>query len=222
MRRLFALPCAVAVVTALATLSPVEVEASTVLYADLPELSRHADAVIRGTVVKQQSRWSGDGMRIFTDVEIRVEERIAGQTPEVVIVRQPGGIVGDIGQRVAGLASFEPGEEVVVFLEARPRAVYLVAGMSQGKYRVERSRDGKKVMAVPERGSEARLIDPKTRQERAARTEPVELDELRRQVRRAAAEKAQREVAPPQNPDQGPDQGPATTPPGTGRRRGVQ
>ncbi|MCA3013590.1 MAG: hypothetical protein INH41_14500, partial [Myxococcaceae bacterium] len=34
-----------------------------------------------------------------------------------VLVKQPGGVIGDVGQRVSGVATFAPGEEVVLFLE---------------------------------------------------------------------------------------------------------
>lgn len=156
--------------------------ATTMLAADVPSLTRSSDAVVRGTVTSVQSRWTGDRMRIVTDVQIEVEESLKGTPPRQVTVVQPGGVVGDIGQRVSGLASFQPGEEVVVFLEKRPGATYRVAGMAQGKFRVERSTDRRAAYAVPESVGDAVLLDPETRQPVEPVTRPVKLEELRRQV----------------------------------------
>ncbi|MHB8873799.1 MAG: hypothetical protein ACYC8T_08955, partial [Myxococcaceae bacterium] len=124
--------------------------ATTLLAMDVPALARGADAIVRGSVVGVTSRWTGDHQRIVTEVQIEVADRLKGTAPQIVTVVQPGGVVGDIGQRVSGLASFAEGEEVVVFLERRAGGTFLVEGMAQGKFRVERSSDGKAAYAVPE------------------------------------------------------------------------
>jgi hypothetical protein len=103
----------------------------------------------------------------------------------VVRITQPGGEVGDIGQRVSGLASFTPNEEVVVFLQRRPGEGYWVEGMAQGKFRVERSTDGTRAYAVPAPLGDAVVVDPATRQQVQAETRVLELEELRRNVRAA-------------------------------------
>ena len=134
------------------------------LRVDLPELAQTADAVVHGTVRRVESRWSGDGRRIVTDVEIQVTETLKGQPGSTVLVTQPGGRVGDIGQVVNGLASFTAGEEVVVFLERRGAAApSACTGMAQGKYQVQRSADGSRALAVPEATGDALLLDPDTR-----------------------------------------------------------
>ena len=55
-------------------------------------------------------------------------------------------------QVVSGLARFSEGEEVVLFLERQGSSRFQVTGLSQGKFRVERSTDGRDAFAVPERG----------------------------------------------------------------------
>jgi hypothetical protein len=164
--------------------------ATTQLKVELPELARGADAVVHGVVRRVESRWSGDKMRIVTDVEIQVTESLKGQPGGTVLVTQPGGKVGDIGQVVHGLASFAQGEEVVVFLEKRGAKAFRVASMAQGKYQVQRAADGKSVMAVPE-DSEALLLDPVTRKPTASSARPVTLEELKAAIRAAVQEKAQ-------------------------------
>lgn len=163
--------------------------ATTMLRADLPELALSSDAIVHGTVRRVESRWSGDGRRIVTDVEIQVTEALKGQAGSTVLVTQPGGRVGDIGQRVSGLAAFTPGEEVVVFLERRGTRAFRVSGMAQGKYQVRRSEGGKSAMAVPEPTGDVLLLDPDTRQPTSSSRNALSLPELKAAIRAALEEK---------------------------------
>lgn len=161
--------------------------ATTMVRQDVPVLSREADAVVRGTVARMESRWSGDRRVIFTEIRIDVAETLKGEAPRTAIVRQRGGVVGDIGQRVDGLASFREGEEVVLFLDRKPDGSFIVEGMAQGKFRVERSSDGRAAFAVPER-IEAEVVDPATGAAVEVPTTPMTLDELRLAIRQALQE----------------------------------
>ena len=123
----------------------------------LPELSQKADTIVHGTVRRMESRWSGDRRRIITDVEIEVTETLKGQAGSTVLLVQPGGRVGDIGQMVHGLPSFTPGEEVVVFLDRHGADAFRVTAMAQGKYQVRRAADSRSVLAVPENTGDLRV-----------------------------------------------------------------
>ncbi len=101
------------------------------------ELAREADAVVRGRVEARESRWSGDGMRITTRVTVRVGEVWRGSALQRVVVRVPGGVVGDVGQKVDAAPEFSDGEEVVVFLARHPSGDFEVRGLALGKFRVE-------------------------------------------------------------------------------------
>ncbi|MFP2934099.1 hypothetical protein ACLESO_55040 [Pyxidicoccus sp. 3LG] len=168
----------------MALLGGLPAAATTQLAVDLPGLAKGSDAVVHGVVRRVESRWSGDKMRIVTDVEIQVTESLKGQPGNTVLVTQPGGRVGDVGQVVHGLASFTPGEEVVVFLEKRGARAFRVHSMAQGKYQVKRDAEGKAAMAVPE-ASEALLLDPVTRKPGASAREPMTLEQLKAAVRAA-------------------------------------
>lgn len=163
--------------------------ATTMLRADLPELAQASDAIVHGTVRRVESRWSGDGRRIITDVEIQVTEALKGQAGGTVLVSQPGGRVGDIGQRVSGLATFTPGEEVVVFLEQHGTRAFRVSGMVQGKYQVQRSEDGKSAMAVPEPTGDVLLLDRDSRQPTTSSQRSMSLPELKAAIRTALERK---------------------------------
>ncbi|MFP2911221.1 hypothetical protein ACLESD_40575 [Pyxidicoccus sp. 3LFB2] len=167
-----------------ALLGALPASATTQLAVDLSGLARGADAVVHGVVRRVESRWSGDKMRIITDVEIQVTESLKGQPGGTVLVTQPGGRVGDVGQVVHGLASFATGEEVVVFLEKRGARAFRVSSMAQGKYQVKRDAGGKAALAVPE-ASEALLLDPVTRKPSASALKPLTLEQLKAAVHAA-------------------------------------
>lgn len=179
------LPMALRALLSLVLMLGLSASATTMLRADLPELARTSDTIVHGTVRRVESRWSGDGHRIVTDVEIQVSETLKGQAGGTVLVTQPGGRVGDIGQMVSGLASFSSGEEVVLFLERRGAQTFRVAGMAQGKYKVQRSADGTQALAVPEPTGDVLLVDPDTRQATSSSARTLSLAELKASIRTA-------------------------------------
>jgi hypothetical protein len=165
--------------------------ATSMLVQDISALTRSSDAVVHGKVKKVESRWTGDRRQIVTDVTIDVAEFIKGKGDKTLVIHQPGGEVGEIGQKVSGLASFAPGEEVVVFLEKHGAERYLVTGMAQGKFRVERSSDNKAAFAIPDSNSgDAQLIDSVTGEPTTSSSKPMELDSLRAKVKSASKAKS--------------------------------
>jgi hypothetical protein len=167
--------------------------ATSLLYRDVPALTRDADAIVVGRVAKSESRWTADHRRIVTEVTVEVSESLKGAPGSTVLVRQPGGQIGDIGQRVDGMASFAKGEEVLVFLQRRPDNSFFLAGMAQGKYRVEREADGK-VLAHPESPGSARFIDPQTQSEIVVKPQTLELPTLKSEIRNALAKPQPRDL----------------------------
>jgi hypothetical protein len=170
--------------TMLALLGAASASATTLVRADVPALTQIADSVVRGTVARISTRWSGDHMRILTDVEIRVQEVMKGQALRSLIVVNPGGVIGDLGQRVAGTPEFSEGEEVILFLEQRGEN-FILSGMAQGKFKVERSSDGSAAFAVPTSTSEAVLLDPVTRQPVKGEHQPMALEAFKARVKDA-------------------------------------
>jgi hypothetical protein len=163
-------------------------QATTLLRADVPTLTDHADVIVQGRVLSRASHWTPDHRRIVTDVRIQVEEALKGEPARELTIRQPGGVVGGIGQRVSGLASFREGEEVLVFLE-RSGPVHRVAGMAQGKYSLERSASGA-IQAVPAPLGDAQVVDPASRAPLSLARSPVALKTLKAQIAQALKRKA--------------------------------
>jgi len=170
-----------------------DARASAVLDRPIEEMTARSALVVRGKVVKTEARWDASHRRIQTYTQVRVSESLKGQAPATVLVRQPGGHVGELEQLVAGAAEFAPGEDVVLFLERAPdeAGAHLVAGMSAGAVRLERANTGElravrrlsglELVKMRDRGpAEVRVVD---------RDDLGEADAFLRRVRAAAPKK---------------------------------
>lgn len=103
------------------------------------ELADEASLILIGDVTKRRSAWR-DG-RIVTTVSVRSTQTLKGVARSEVQVEVLGGIVDGIGQRVSGMAQFELGEQVALFL--RPAgAAHRVIGLAQGKLRITKDKQG--------------------------------------------------------------------------------
>src|SRR5262245_46960326 len=108
------------------------------------QLARFSDAIVVGRVASVSSGWDGTADTIYTYVSVDVSEVIKGglRTGRLTI-KQLGGAAGPIGLEVFDQASFALGEEVLLFLERRPRDRTLyTAALAQGKWSVRRRVDG--------------------------------------------------------------------------------
>ena len=120
-------------------------------------LARSSAAAVQGRVVATSAHWDADADTIYTFVTIDVAASwgLDGQ-PARVVVKQLGGIVGGTAFVVGGQAQFTVGEDVLVFLDVRPRDHTLsVSGLEQGKWIL----DGAATSAVREtRGSDPAAV----------------------------------------------------------------
>jgi hypothetical protein len=107
---------------------------TTFVETTVEEAARASEAVVRGRVLTTESRVTVEG-RIVTDVEISVADAWKGAPGATVQVVVPGGQAGALALKVDAAPTFEPGEEVVVFLVRRGNA-WRVSGHALGKYRV--------------------------------------------------------------------------------------
>src|SRR5688500_11494304 len=90
------------------------------------ELAQTSRLIVQGEVRSMGSQW--DGEEIFTYIEVGVgrvlKGRIAGKT---IVVKQPGGSVGEITAWVHGAPQFQIGERVLLFLDTWPDGALRVA-----------------------------------------------------------------------------------------------
>lgn len=118
------------------------VASATVIVAmDLPALVSQSSHVVHGTVTQGQAQWAPDGRHIQTRWQVQVLDTAKGAPVGALDVITPGGVVGDIGQRVAGAPALAVQQEVLLFL-APGHGAFEVVGMAQGVWPVERAPDG--------------------------------------------------------------------------------
>jgi len=101
---------------------------------DLIELSDSSTIVVTGRVASLTVR--AEGGSIYTYAAIAVADVLKGQlTDETVVVKELGGTLPTLGLYISEQATFQLGEEVLLFLAARPRdgTLYTV-GLSRGKW----------------------------------------------------------------------------------------
>ena len=119
----------------------------------LEELTTDADSIIVGTVVERTSGWNDEHTRIYTSVVVSVEESLKGEvSQDSITITVPGGEVGEIGQWVSHVPSFDRGERAVLFLKKLskakrpkaqlPEAQFEVYGGFRGKLAVKQGKVG--------------------------------------------------------------------------------
>jgi hypothetical protein len=116
--------------------------ATTIVPADLGELSRDAVAIARGRVADVRSQWTDDRGTVETIVTLEVESYLKGALGATLRFRVPGGELGRLRTVVVGAPQFVADERVVVFLGARGPMVPYIVGFNQGIFRVIRSGNG--------------------------------------------------------------------------------
>ncbi len=119
------------VVTAL--LAAGQARATTVHPFSLDELTYVADRIVVGQVLTTEANFTRDGSAIVTTVEVQVDEVLKGPAvAEPLAIRVLGGEAAGLVLRVEGTPRFDPGEQVLLFLEEGSHGLE-VLGWAQGK-----------------------------------------------------------------------------------------
>jgi hypothetical protein len=184
------------IVVLILTLCPAISSATIMRALSLEQMTKDADSIVYGEVVKQVADWNAEKTRIYTMTTVRVTEEWKGEakTDSLIVIRQIGGSVGALTQSVAGNAQLSTGETVIVFLERSPReAVHFIIGMTQGKFGVKTVGTSRLVqpgpmsgvkLLTPQPGQESLTVD---HQQTPAAAQGTHLVEFRAKVRRALA-----------------------------------
>ena len=171
--------------------------ATIVVPADFAELTAEAGAIAHGRIVRVEAR-QGEGLRVERLVTLQVLEYFKGGWGNVVQFRMPGGTLGRYQTVTIGAPDFFEGDEVVLFLGARPDddrdrpSRPYVLGMHQGVYRVIADQATGRRMVTPPlvlgagvEGASSSTTTP-TRRGDVNRT-PVELREFQGRIAAALA-----------------------------------
>ena len=90
----------------------------------ITKLSKGADLIFTGKVVKQNSTWNEDKTRIFTNVTITVDNYLKGYEGNTIIITHPGGEIGDVGELYTHVPTFTDKEEVLLFVKKDSQSKY--------------------------------------------------------------------------------------------------
>lgn len=159
--------------------------ATTVIPMSVEQLTRASTHVVEATAIDSTAQWNPDHTLIFTYTRFNVSQSLKGQLPQTIVVRQLGGTVDGITQRVSGVRHWLPGQQAVLFLKPSSTGdrAMVVTGLMQGNFLVKRSANGETSVT---NGM------PEVREHRAASGEVagsggsvMRLDELEARIRKA-------------------------------------
>jgi hypothetical protein len=118
-------------------------QATQIIYRSPQQMGEESALVVLGRVTGIQSFWNDTNTKIFTETRVAIDQSYKGGAGGTVSVIQLGGVVGHVQMKVEGAIAWSPGEEVLLFLEPLSGDKYMVYGLSQGKYEIERDDRGR-------------------------------------------------------------------------------
>jgi len=120
----------------------VPAQATVMTEVSLDDMTRGADAIVRGTITRTGVRMQMEdgGLEPYTVSELRVSQWLSGGNAEHVVIRERGGEWHGGGHWIDGTPRYRAGEEVIVFLRRDPEDArsYRTYAMAQGKFVVLR------------------------------------------------------------------------------------
>jgi len=142
-----------AIVAALALTSLVTwtatASATVMKYVDLARLVEISDVVVQGRIVNQQTYLDEEYGHVVTDTTVEVDQTFLGRSTKTVTFQQWGGAYDGKIAAIPGDASFEPYEEVILFLargkKGNDRGKLFLSALGQSKYTVTGSGDHARV-----------------------------------------------------------------------------
>lgn len=111
-------------------------DAAVALKLDLDQLTDNSVLVVRGKLESKDSRWDAGRAGIWTHHTVKVAETMKGTQADSREFVTRGGVVGEVGQHVAGAGTFTVGAEYVFFLWQDDSDRYQLVGMVQGAFAV--------------------------------------------------------------------------------------
>ena len=115
--------------------------ATTIAHMTEAQLIEHSSLIVRGRVLRKQSKWNPQRTAIITQVQFQVHQEVLGRpTPSVVVIGHYGGQVGNERMGLPNGPNFTVGEEIVVFLHTSKHlpGEYLLTGWTQGIWNISR------------------------------------------------------------------------------------
>ena len=120
---------------------------SQTMQSEIKSLSKDADVILTGKVIRQKSSWNGDKSRIFTNVVVQADEYLKGEhSGNTISLVTPGGEVDGVGELYSHMPEFKNDEEVLLFLKKDKKTnQYKVSGGEEGKLTLYKNKNGETV-----------------------------------------------------------------------------
>lgn len=100
------------------------------------DLAAVSPNVVVATVEGREVRWNEGRTLLVTDYRLRVEDRLRGDSPELITLTMPGGTLGDITDETCLTVALETGARYLLFLGDLERpSLSPIVGASQGAIR---------------------------------------------------------------------------------------
>jgi hypothetical protein len=156
--------------------------ATTLAQMSIEQMARKAPLIVRARCISNSTAWDAGEIWTFTNFE--VEETWRGTAPAAITVRLLGGRMGNLTSSISGVPRFQPGEEVVLFLEPTPRGDFSVMSWAQGTLRIRRDIRTDRENVTQDAASSA-SFDPATRRYAVNGIRNVALGDFRAQINAA-------------------------------------
>jgi len=140
------------------------------------ELAKTSKDVVVANCVKSEVKKDENTGFIFTYTTFKVNESLKGEYGDEIVLRMLGGTVDNITVKAADLPTFEPNEEVILFLGPKNTMGYpVLQSVSNGLYRISTDETGAKFVDMPVDEQSVNSSDTELRLEG---TNKVSLDEF--------------------------------------------
>jgi hypothetical protein len=110
---------------------------TTIKPQSVEELTHASTYVVAAHALRSWTAWDPSHHIIYTYTQFSVSASLKGSAPAAITVRQMGGRLDGLEQKVAGVRQFSPGEDAVLFLHpgiADGSGSLAVTGLMQGYF----------------------------------------------------------------------------------------
>ncbi|MBK9976068.1 MAG: hypothetical protein IPP14_14945 [Planctomycetes bacterium] len=111
--------------------------ATTALKLSLDKLTDTSSRIVVAKAGASEARWDAAKTGIWTHVSVTISETLKGDSEKTLDVAIRGGVVGTVGQHVAGAGNLEKDKEYLLFLWKDDAGRWQLQGMIQGAFALE-------------------------------------------------------------------------------------
>lgn len=158
--------------------------ATTLSPLPLKELTRISTHIVEAQAVSSTSSWDADHKLIFTYTRFNVAKTLKGKVAGEIIVKQLGGRVGNIEQKLSGVRGWSSGQRAVLFLVPcnDGDGSYVVSSLIQGDFRVTRTMTGEELVSNGAGDGAVEAFDARSHSVSEYRGQQMNLSELEKRI----------------------------------------